>query len=182
MSRMIVAISGPPGSGKTTIARMFSEKYGFELVSAGTVFRTQARDSKMTLEEYGELAEKNHEIDRKLDELIVGKVKELLEDGKNVVVDGRLSAHMLTRARIDCLKVWIDATLKVRAERISRRENLDEKVALERAKWREEAERSRYEEIYGINLLDKQPYDLVIDSSDKTPEEVLSAISRELKG
>lgn len=65
---MKITISGPPGSGKSTLSKMLSAKLGLELVSMGDIFRKLATERCMSLDEFGTLAKCNDEIDRKLDD------------------------------------------------------------------------------------------------------------------
>ena len=39
---MLIAISGVPGSGKTTVAKLVAARLGLEHVYAGDIFRRQA--------------------------------------------------------------------------------------------------------------------------------------------
>ena len=60
---MIITISGPPGSGKSTLSRLLSVKLGLQLVSMGEIFRKCAEDRCMSLTEFGLLAKSNRKID-----------------------------------------------------------------------------------------------------------------------
>jgi cytidylate kinase len=54
---MRITISGPPGSGTTSLAKYLVEKRGYELISAGEVFRSLAKEKGMDLSTFGRLAE-----------------------------------------------------------------------------------------------------------------------------
>jgi len=108
---MIVAISGPPGSGKTTVAERFARAHGYEMISAGALFRERAKDYGMSLVKFGRYAEAHPDVDRALDEEIVQRVRKSAGTGKDVVVDGRLQPWLLEKHRVPCLKVLIDASL-----------------------------------------------------------------------
>ena len=55
---MRITISGPPGSGKTTVCGKLSEALGLKAVVFGQVFRQLAAEKGLTLVELGALAEK----------------------------------------------------------------------------------------------------------------------------
>jgi cytidylate kinase len=46
---------------------------------------------------------------------------------------------------------------------------------------REKSEALRYKNYYNIDLKDTSIYDLVIDSADKTPDEILDLITQKIK-
>src|SRR5438552_376125 len=112
-SRMILVIGGPPGSGKTTVAERWAATHRYILVSAGTKFRAMAKERGMGLEAFGRAAEKDPSIDRALDRAILEEIRAKQAAGANVVVDGRIQAHLLSKERIPGLKVLIDAPLEV---------------------------------------------------------------------
>lgn len=161
---MLITISGPPGSGKSTLSRTLSVRLGMELVSMGDIFRKLAQDRCMSLEEFGSLAKCNDDIDRKLDE----EQKRIAKEKDNIILEGRLSGFLLDAD----LKVWLKAPLKVRAERIAQRENKSAAKAMAEASEREECERERYLKYYNIDIRDLSVYDLVIDSTRWSPEEI----------
>ncbi|HYM40511.1 MAG TPA: cytidylate kinase family protein, partial [Thermoplasmata archaeon] len=175
-------IGGPPGSGKTTVAERFAQAHAYALVSAGLKFRQMAKDRAMDLDSFSKAAEADPDIDRSLDRAVLEEILRLDSLGRDVIVDGRIQAHLLTLRRVPCLKVMIDAALKVRAERVSGRERQDARAAEREIAAREASERSRYKRLYGIDLADRSVYDLVIDSSDKTPDAIVAIVWSRVEG
>jgi predicted cytidylate kinase len=179
---MILAIGGPPGSGKTTVAERWSEVRGYALVSAGMRFRAMAKERGVSLEDLGRLAEADPEIDRSLDRAVYEEIRAKTSDGRDVVVDGRIQAYLLAQRGVPCLKVLIDAPLRVRAERIAGREGKTVEEARQEITARERSERARYKSIYGIDLRDTSLFDLTIDSARKTPDEIVALIASRVTG
>jgi cytidylate kinase len=68
---MRIAISGPPGSGKTTVSEIVSERMGYRLVLVGQIFREMASERGVDLETFGRFAEEDETIDRELDARMV---------------------------------------------------------------------------------------------------------------
>ncbi len=179
---MIVAIGGPPGSGKTTVAEAFAKAHAYHLVSAGLKFRVWAKERGMSLEEFGEAADADPQIDRALDGSVFEEV--LKEDamGRDVIVEGRIQAPLLAARRVPCLKVFIDAPLAVRAKRIAGRDKSSVKAAERAIVHRASLERTRYQRTYRIDLADTSVYDLIVDSSDKTPDVLVELIWAQVEG
>lgn len=173
---MIVAIGGPPGSGKTTAAELYARTHGAVLVSGGRLFREMAAERGMDVAAFGAHAEANHEVDRRLDDMVLAAVREHALHGRDVVVDGRIQAHLLARAKVRAFSVLVTAPPDVRAKRIADREGKPEKRALEEMLAREQSERARYQAIYGIDLDDVRVFDLEVDSSALSPEAVVRKI------
>lgn len=167
---MIITISGTPGSGKSTLSRLLSSRLGMELVSVGDIFRKQAQDRCMSLEEFGLLAKSDEDIDRMLDE----EQKKIAKEKENLILEGRLSGFLVDAY----LKVWLKAPVEVRAERIARREEKPVAKAKAETKDREECERERYLKYYNIDTNDLSVYDLVIDSSRWSAEEISEIVAK----
>lgn len=167
---MIITISGPPGSGKSTLSRILSVKLGMEHISMGDIFRKCAEDRCMCLAEYGLLAKKNGDIDRELDAM----QKRIAKEKDNIILEGRLSGILVEAD----LKVWLKAPVEVRAERIAKRENKLIPVAIAETSEREECERERYLGYYNIDIKDLSVYDMVIDSSKWEAEEISEIVMK----
>lgn len=154
---MLITVSGLPGSGTTTVSNLLARHYGIEMISAGEVFRTLAKERGVTLAEFGELAEKDDSIDFQIDQ----RQQEIAATRDNIILEGRLAGHMAPHA----LKVWIKAPVEVRVQRIVGRESTSFEQAMKETLEREASEALRYREIHGIDIRDLSVYDLVIDSS-----------------
>src|SRR3990170_417071 len=85
-SRMIVAIGGPPGGGKTTAADLYARTYKAVFISGGGIFREMAAERGMDLVRFSKYAEAHYEVDRQLDEMILAAVRKAVREGKDVVV------------------------------------------------------------------------------------------------
>jgi predicted cytidylate kinase len=169
---MIITIGGPPGSGQTTVGRLLAEKLNYEFISTGMVFRDMANERKLTLPKFGEMALQNPEIDKELDRRIVAIAREK----KKLVLEGRLAAHMLHLNGIKSFKVWIDADISTRSNRISGREGKNPDNVMEEIQVRQKCEHDRYEKIYGIDLDSLAVYDHVVHSDNMTPEQIVDEI------
>ncbi len=168
---MIITVSGLPGSGTTTASELLSEKTGMKLISSGEVFREMAMERDMSLEEFGDYAEKNEEIDKGLDERMVKKA------GEGMILEGRLTGYLLDRSEKDAFKVWLKAPLDVRVDRIADRERAKDKDTLKkRVVKREKSERKRYQDYYDIDLTDVSIYDMIVDSEKNDPEMIVEKI------
>ena len=174
---MRITISGPPGSGKTTVAKIIAHKLNYTLISGGEIFREMARGMGMNLIEFSKYAEKNHKIDRMIDEKIV----ELARKEKHAVIDSRLSGWLMVRNSIYAFKVFIDASPEIRAGRLVKRDGGDFEETYKSMLLREKSEKKRYRNIYGIDFDDLSIYDLVIQSDNLEPSEIVDMIMEALK-
>ena len=171
-----ITISGTPGSGKSTVAEILYEQLDISYVYSGMLFRNLAEQYNMSLAEFGKYCEQHEHVDREIDE----KQVEILRKG-NVLLEGRLSGWLAHQQKIDAIKIMIIADEKIRAERIVCREGGSVEVRLVEMKQREESERKRYLTYYNIDITDTSIYDILIDSSDKTPEEIVEIIVSTIK-
>lgn len=173
---MIITLGGLPGSGKTTVARILADKLKMEYINAGDIFRNLAAKKGMTLEEFGFFAERNPNIDRAID-------KKLLEIARrdNVILEGRLAGIMLELNDVEALKVWLEAPLETRVERVSGRDTKSTEAALADTQVREKSEWDRYYNIYHVDIRDLTVYNLVVQTQDKTPEEISDEIVGEFE-
>jgi CMP/dCMP kinase len=165
----VVAIGGPPGSGKSTAGRAAATTLKLEYVSAGAIFRAEAQRRGVTLEALSRLAETDDTIDRGLDARILGLAK------PGHLLDGRVAGALCRREGIPVDYLWVTAPEEVRVARLARRDGLDPAECRRVTRAREASERRRYLAYYGIDL-ERQSPDLTIDSSNASAEEVAQAI------
>lgn len=172
----VITVSGKPGSGKSTIAELLHKKLGISYVYSGMIFRDTAKKYNMNLDEFGKFCEKNNKIDKELDK----KQINILKKG-NVILEGRLAGWLAYHNNIPSFKIFINADLKTRVNRIINRENGDIEKRKKEIIERERSEFVRYKKYYNINLDDTSIYDLVIDSTKKSPEEIINIILEKLE-
>ena len=168
---MLVTISGLPGSGTSTVARLVASALGVERVDGGTVFREMAAERGLDVNEFSSVAESDPEIDLELDQRLVAHAR-----AGNLVLESRLAGWIATNEELPAIRVWLDADEEERARRVAAREGIDAAVALAADRAREASERRRYRAYYGIDFDDRSIYDLVIDSTGATPEDIAKSI------
>ena len=169
----IITVGGLPGSGTSTFAKLLAEKLGIEYLGAGQVFRKMAADSGMDLGEFSMQAERDHEIDHKIDKMQIEMAR-----GKDIVVDSRLCSWVIEEAD---LKVGLIAKFEERARRIAERDGLSKEEAIKRVSEREGSEKRRYEEIYDIDIGNMEVYDVVINSGTYSPDKIVTIVCKALE-
>ena len=165
---MLLTVSGPPGSGKSTTAAALAEAFDLEHISGGDIFRELAAEHDMSAVEFNKLAEEDDQIDRDLDR----RLRDIALDRDDVLLESRLAGWLAGDAAD--LRFWLDAPVDVRAERIADREDKDADIAREETVTREESEAHRYEEYYDIDITDLSIYDVALNTARWGPEEVTS--------
>jgi predicted cytidylate kinase len=168
---VLITISGLPGAGTTTVSRLVAEALELERVPGGEVFRELAMEAGMSLADFGAYAVDHPEIDVELDRRL-----ELRARRGGCVIESRLAGWVATLAGLPALRVWIDCDADVSAARVAMREGTAPDVAAAESTARAALERQRYQAAYGIDLFDRSIYDLVLDSSATSAEDLTAAI------
>ncbi|MCI0479169.1 cytidylate kinase family protein [Candidatus Uhrbacteria bacterium] len=177
---MIITLSGAPGSGKTSVAKLLAQRLGVPFHSVGGLRGEMALERGVTVDELNRIGED----DRSTDELVDELQRRLGETEDDFVIEGRLSWHFIPRS----FKVYLDCDPKEAARRVfaSRRleEGRDDEPPYATV---EDAERAiaarvasdvlRYRRHYGIDYRDTSHYDLVVDTTESPgPEAVADRI------
>jgi cytidylate kinase len=168
---MLLTVSGPPGSGKSTVAKAISIEFDMEYISGGVVFRGIAEDRGISVGELNKIAESDDSIDRDMDQNIE-KIAQTLDDA---VIESRLAGWMAGE-NAD-IRIWIDAPIEIRSERIFKREGGSVEKILRETAEREMSEKKRYKEYYGIDFEDLSIYDCVVDTDNKDAETVIKIVT-----
>lgn len=176
---MIISFNGVAGSGKSTIAKRLAEKLGWPRYYMGGLRRDKAKERGMTLAEYNKLGETDPKTDIEVDEY----QKELGEKQDNFVVEGRTSWYFIPQS----IKIYLDVDKKIGAKRVfdelqkksGRNEDKDletMKDVLKSHKKRIKSDRKRYKKYYNIDVYSPKNYDLVLDTSGFSIEEVFEKV------
>jgi cytidylate kinase len=164
---MLLTVSGPAGSGKTTFAEALADELGYEYVSGGDIFRSLADERGLSLVEFNKLAERDDQVDRDLDR----RLRETARERDGVVLESRLAGWMA--GDYADLKFWLDAPTEVRLARVAEREDTTVEAHRQRFHERAESEARRYEEYYNIDIEDRTIYDMVINTARWNPGTVV---------
>jgi len=167
-----VAISGKSGCGNTTVSRILAD--ALELRFINFTFRNLAQEKGLSLKEVLSLAAADDFWDREVDTRQV----ELARESGGCVLGSRLAIWMLPEAD---LKVVLTASSETRAKRIQIREKGDIAAIAEFTAARDRQDRERYMRIYKIDNDDYSFADLIVDTGDIGPQEIVDRIIAEVK-
>ena len=172
-----VTISGPPGSGTSTLVSRIASSRGWSSLNGGDVFREEARTRGLTVEQLSSDAKEDLDVDRSLDSLLQQRMS---SHDSPEIIESRLSGWWAHKNSLNCLRVWVNVSEQERAKRIQKREGGDFDDCLRASQNRQRDDMERYSILYGINLDDMSAYNLVIDADEKDEMEVFQAVDSEL--
>jgi predicted cytidylate kinase len=170
-----------PGSGKTTVARMLVDRLKLKHHYMGAIRRNIAKERGITLDELNKQSESDPETDKLVDDYLIklGKTED------NFVAEGRTASYFIPHS----IRVFMDADLRVAAERIfkdmyekGKLEERNEKSGstvdeeVKNLKARIASDKLRYRKYYNIDIFDRDLYDLWIDTTNLSPEDVVDEI------
>jgi cytidylate kinase len=168
-----ISLAGDLGSGKSTVSKILIESIGAEYYSTGAIVRSIAEKRGMSVTELNLYMETHPEIDREIDD----GLRALSSVDKLLIIDSRMAWHFTEGT----FKVYLSLDIETSAYRIMNANrqgehegSLEETVVATRA--RRESEKKRYMTQYGVDIKDLTNYDLVVDTSRVSPEEVAKII------
>lgn len=176
---LVICISGMAGTGKSTLAKKISHKYGLKYYSGGDALKALAAEEDYDTSGRGfwespeglrflENREKDAKFDRAVDEKLLAYAK-----GGNVLLDSWTMPWLVESG----FKIWLLASLEKRAERVAKRDKLTVDEALRMLKEKEAKTKAIYKQLYGFSLgEDFKPFDLVLDTDNLNAEEVFQVL------
>ena len=177
---MLITIWWKAWSGKWTVSKLLAKKLWYEIISIWDMRRKLAAEMGLNIIEFNKLwdnPENAKEFDLKYEEF-----QKNLKLSDNIILDSRLWFYAQPKA----FKILLDVDEEIAWDRIfkAKREtdkNSTKKHAISEVKERNSNDEQRYKKLYDIDLWDTNNYNLVIDTSERTPEEVLQIILDEFK-
>ncbi|MEI7621792.1 MAG: cytidylate kinase family protein [Candidatus Moraniibacteriota bacterium] len=175
-NKLIISFNGQEGSGKSTIATMVSEKLNLPRYYMGQLFRDMAKEKGLDLVEFRKICDNDPDFDKKVDAYVVRLAKE--QD--KFIIESRTAWHFIP----DSIKIYLKVDPIIAAERILKsmsakqnRGNEDSNLnTIENIKSsilrRRKEDSERYFSLYGIRQDEEKNYDLIVDTTKLTAEEV----------
>ncbi len=177
---MHISLAGRLGSGKSTVAGILCKKYGFEHIYTGEILRSIAAERGISALELNQLMESDDTIDRMIDDRTAKISRERADD--KILFDSRMAWHFAEKS----FKVYLFVPTEVSAKRImgdgtrgSVESYTDIADAIAKIEARMASESLRYKEFYGVDNQDLGNYDLIINTTTISPEEVVSIMMSE---
>lgn len=170
-----ITITGDLGSGKSSVAKELCKRLGYEYFSTGSIQRELAAQRGMDTLQMNYQAEKDKEIDRLIDE----RLMKINNENKSYVLDSRLAWHFVKNS----FKIYLTVKPEIAAQRVMgdtkrRNEPQSDSITAKASNLleRRKAEDDRFKKTYGIDCADLDNYDVVVDTSGLTVNEVATVI------
>lgn len=169
-----ITITGSLGSGKSVVSKLLSKYLGLEIESIGSLQRKMAQKYGMSTFDFNKYMETHPEIDHELDNF----VKEQGQCDIPKIFDSRLAWYFIPHS----LKVYLYVADEIAASRVfNDKMRINEKysstdVALSNIIQRRNSEVLRFKTQYNVDLGNLDNYDLIIDTSFATPNEIANKI------
>jgi cytidylate kinase len=179
-----VIISGPPAIGKTTIAKGLAIEFHLKYLSGGDVLKELAKDQGFDTKNddfwdtkagmnFLNIRKDNPEFDKEVDE----KLKEIF-----LTEDVIITSYTLPWLAKEGIKIWLAGSQENSAERMTIRDNISNKSALEIVKKRYDENKTLYNKLYGFKFGDDlSVFNKVIHTDDLGPEQVLDQARKVVK-
>ena len=173
---MQISITGKLGSGKSTVCKMIRDRYDYEIFSTGAIQREVAREMGISTLELNKRMKQDQSLDTRIDEATTRLSRERRDC--RLIFDSRMAWHFAE----DTFKIFLTVDPTVAAQRVmaNPRDSEERYRSVEEARdklvERSRVEQSRFRGLYGVDYCDYGNYNLVVDSSARTPEEIVDII------
>ena len=161
-----IILSRQVTSVKTTIGRLLVEKLNYDFVSLGTIIRARAQQEGIHVAEFQKRCKENVSINKEMD----AEFGSFCNEKDQLVVDYKMGFRFVRNAFHVYLKISEEDAL----ERLKAANRPDENF--ETVRERSESFKSQFLNAYQVDYTDECHYDLVINVSNKTGEEISQTI------
>ena len=173
--KQIISISGELASGKGTVSKLLAKDLDYTVYRNGEYARKLAKEKGLDITSFNEYLNEHPEIDRQIEK----SAAEYAKEHNNFIIDARLGWYAVPNSYKVYLTIDIDEAAK-RAFADQERKDTEKFSTIEEQKEdmqrRYKMENERYFKVYGIHKEDLNNYDLVIDTTNLTPEQVKEKI------
>ena len=172
----VITISGMPGCGKTTAAKLLAAKLGYSFLDAGQAIREKAKQHNMTLQEFEKnILDHNPDIDKEIEQWLADQCR----NSDKLVLQARMSGWMCHLNNIPAFKIWLYLDKEESYKRIAERENISLDEAKYDSEFRQKSVVDRYKIEYNIDYNDTSIYDYKLETT-MSPEDVVNEIIKNL--
>jgi cytidylate kinase len=177
---MIILICGYSASGKSYVARFVSKKLKYKIVYTSDILKQFTTNktqisikTKMNKGWYErsnliELRKNDFSFDKNLDKYLLS----LVNKNTNLILDSSTLPYLLKKKK-GVIKIWLNATKKVRVDRMSKRDVMTYNEALKHLNKKDNFNITHYRAIYGFDFgKDLSVFDYVLDTTNLNMQEV----------
>ncbi len=179
---MIITLGWHHGAGKSTLWKRLADALEYKRYSTGDFMREFAMERWISLIDLWREAESDGGI---IDKILDDRQVALWKNENNFIIDGRLAFHFIPHG----IKIFLTVDPEEAAKRIfedQSRTGVESHETIEHAieniKIRRQSENDRYMKYYSLHIYDMSLYDLVVDTSKITPEEVFDIVISYIHG
>ena len=176
-----ISLTGVPGAGKSTIAKILAELEHMQIVSSGDIFRQYAREQDLSVFQLNKKI--NEEIEKtgvsSTDSYLDSRMMEY-ENKRDYIIDSRIGYYTVPSS----FKVFLYCEPKAAAKRIfNAKRDTENYSSVEECMnfmyTRMQLEQKRFKTLYGTDPYNLANYDLVIDTTGYEPNDIAAHIRSE---
>ena len=175
MVKLDITITGDLGSGKSSVAKELCKMLNYKYFYTGGIQRQIGKENGMNTLELNYFSEINHDIDKFIDDQVI----KINDEQDSYVIDSRMAWHFIHKS----FKIYLTVNPIVAARRVISDNHRDSEPVVEDINEkslnlleRRAAEDKRFKLKYGVDCSDLNNYDVVIDTSGSTIEEISKLI------
>lgn len=182
---MKIALSGLSGVGTSATARLVATQLG--LAMSNFTFRDLAKERGVTFETLQKQAEDDFRIDKELDQRLI----RFAQENPNCLIATDLACWLGQPGIYKTLgleegisynyKIWLEAPLEVRAQRLQEREGQDLELVKIYNNQRDHDNRERYKKLYGVDIFDHDGVDWVFNTTHLSLAQVADQLVERLR-